>query len=108
LDAHYAYTEKIIDNQGYLYKYGVNYAQHLINTVFNLQLPFGQQEIGFNYKKRPGRRGWLLMDIGLNYNLTQNAKVFLNSTNILNVEYQDIEGIPQAGRYVEAGVRFQW
>ena len=108
LDAHYAYTEKIIDNQGYLYKYGVNYAQHLINTVFNLQLPFGQQEIGFNYKKRPGRRGWLLMDVGLNYNLTQNAKVFLNSTNILNVEYQDIEGIPQAGRYVEAGVRFQW
>ncbi len=103
LDANYTYTDKSIDNQGYLYKYGPNYAQHLINTVFSLQLPFGQQEIGFNYKKRPGRRGWLLMDVGLNYNLTQNAKIFLNSTNFLNVEYQDIAGIPQSGRYVEAG-----
>jgi iron complex outermembrane receptor protein len=108
LDVNYAYTDKIIDNQGYLYKYGPNYAQQLINTVFNLQLPFGQQAIGFDYKKRPGRRGWLLMNIGLNYSFTQNAKVFLNSTNFLNVEYQDIEGIPQPGRYVEAGVRFQW
>ena len=108
LDASYAYTNKSIDNQGYLYKYGPNYAQHLINTVFSLQLPFGRQEIGFSYKKRPARRGWLLMNAGLNYNLTQNAKIFLNSTNLLNVEYQDIEGIPQAGRYVEAGLRLEW
>lgn len=108
LNANYAYTDKSIDSQGYLYKYGPNYARHLVNTVFSLQLPFGQQEIGFNYKKRPGRRGWLLMNAGLNYNLNQNARVFLNSTNILNVEYQDIAGIPQAGRYVEAGLRLEW
>ena len=108
LNANYAYTDKSIDTQGYFYKYGLNYARHLVNTVFSLQLPFGQQEIGFNYKKRPGRRGWLLMNAGLNYNLNQNSKVFLNSTNILNVEYQDIAGIPQAGRYVEAGIRLEW
>lgn len=108
LDAGYTYTDKDIDNQGYLYKYGPNYAQHLINTVFNLQLPFGQQEIGFNYKKRPGRRGWLLMNSGFNYNLNRFAKIFLHAENILNVEYQDIEGIPQPGRYIEAGIRLQW
>jgi iron complex outermembrane receptor protein len=108
LDANYAYTDKDIDNQGYLYKYGPNYAQHLVNTIFNFDLPFGRQEIGFNYKKRPARNGWLLMNAGLNYNLNKNSKIFLNSTNILNVGYQDIEGIPQAGRYIEAGVRLQW
>ncbi len=108
LDANYTYTDKSIDNQGYFYKYGPNYAQHLINTVFSLQLPFGRQEIGFNYKKRPDRHGWLLMNAGLNYNLTQNAKIFFNLTNILNVEYQDIEGIPQPGRYAEAGLRLVW
>ncbi len=108
LDANYTYTDKSIDNQGYLYKYGPNYAQHLVNTVFSLQLPFGRQEIGFQYKKRPGRRGWLLMNTGLNYNLNKNSKIFLNSTNILNVEYQDIAGIPQAGRYIEAGLRLEW
>ena len=107
-DAHYVYTDKVIDNQGYQYKYGPNYAQHLVNTVFNFYLPFGQQEIGFTYKKRPARSGWLLMNAGLNYNLNKNSKVFFNSTNILNVEYQDILGIPQPGRYFEAGFRLEW
>ncbi|MDP2928372.1 MAG: TonB-dependent receptor [Candidatus Omnitrophota bacterium] len=108
LDANYTYTDKSIDNQGYLYKYGPNYAQHLVNTVFSLNLPFGQQEIGFNYKKRPCRRGWLLLNAGLSYNLNKNSKIFLSSTNILNVEYQDIAGIPQAGRYIQAGLRLEW
>jgi iron complex outermembrane receptor protein len=108
LDANYAYADKSIDNQGYLYKYGPNYARHLVNTVFNFNLPFGRQEIGFSYKKRPARRGWLLMNAGLNYNLNRNFKVFLNSTNILNVEYQDIAGIPCPGRYIEAGLRLEW
>jgi iron complex outermembrane receptor protein len=108
LDAHYTYTDKVIDNQGHLYKYGPNYARHLVNAVFSLDLPFGRQEIGFNYKQRPGRRGWLLLDTGLNYNLNKNSKIFLSSTNLLNVEYQDIEGIPQPGRYLEAGLRLEW
>ena len=108
LDANYTYTDKNINNQGYLYKYGPNYAQHLVNTIFNFNLPFGRQEIGFSYKKRPGRNGWLLMNAGLNYDLNKNSKIFLNSTNILNVEYQDIAGIPQPGRYVEAGFRLEW
>jgi iron complex outermembrane receptor protein len=108
LDANYTYTNKRIDNQGYLYKYGPNYARHLVNTVFNFQLPFGRQEIGLSYKKRPGRNGWLLMNAGLNYNLNRNSKLFLNSKNILNVGYQEIAGIPAPGRYVEAGLRLEW
>jgi len=108
LDANYAYTNKSIDNQGFQYKYGPNYARHLVNTIFSFHLPFGRQEIGFQYKQRPGRRGWLLMNAGLNYNLNKNSKLFLNSTNILNVEYQDIAGIPQPGRYIEGGLRLEW
>ena len=107
-DANYTYTAKEIDQKGYLYKYGPNYANHLINTVFNFDLPFGRQEIGFSYKKRPTRRGWLLMNAGLNYNLNLQTKIFMNFSNILNVEYQDIEGIPQSGRYMEAGLRLTW
>ncbi|MCX5693718.1 MAG: TonB-dependent receptor [Candidatus Omnitrophica bacterium] len=107
-DAHYVYTDKVVDSQGYLYKYGPNYARHLVGTTFVLDFPFGRQEIGFNYKQRPGRRGWLLLDAGFNYNLNKNAKIFLSSTNILNVEYQDIAGIPQPGRYIQAGLRIEW
>ncbi|MCK9572353.1 MAG: TonB-dependent receptor, partial [Candidatus Omnitrophica bacterium] len=108
LDANYTYTNKSIDNQGYLYKYGPNYARHLVNTVLNIQLPFGRQEIGLNFKKKAGRRGWLLANAGLNYDLTKNYRIFLNCENILNVEYQDIEGIPQPGRYFEAGLKIEW
>jgi iron complex outermembrane receptor protein len=108
LDANYTYTDKIIDNQGFLYKYGANYARHLVNTVFNFDLLFGRQEVGFSYKQRPQRRGWLLVNVGFNYEFNKKLKIFLNSTNILNVEYQDIAGIPQPGRYVEAGLRMEW
>jgi len=108
LDANYTYTDKSIDSQGFQYKYGPNYARHLVNTIFSFHLPFGRQEIGFQYKQRPGRRGWLLMNAGLNYDLNKNSKIFLNSTNILNVEYQDIAGIPQPGRYIEAGLKLEW
>ena len=108
LDANYTYTDKSMDTQGYLYKYGPNYARHLVNTVFNIHFSFGRQEIGFSYKKRPGRRGWLLMNAGLNYGLNRHSRIFLNAANILNVEYQDIEGIPQPGRYVEAGLSLEW
>jgi len=108
LDANYTYANKSMDTQGYLYKYGPNYARHLVNTVLNIKLPFGTQEVGLSYKKKPGRRGWLLANTGLNYNLNKNSRVFLNCENMLNVEYQDIEGIPQPGRYFEAGLRMEW
>ena len=108
LDANYTYTDKSIDTQGYLYKYGPNYARHLVNTVLNIQLPFGTQEIGLSYKEKPGRRGWMLANAGLNYDLTKNSRVFFTCTNMLNVEYQDIEGIPQPGRYFEAGLKMEW
>lgn len=108
LAANYTYTDKSIDSQEYQYKYGPNYAVHLVNTVFSFNLPFGKQEINFTYKKRPSRDGWLLMNMGLNYNLNKNSKLFLNSTNLLNVGYQDIAGIPQPGRYYEAGFKLNW
>ncbi len=108
LDAHYTYTDKAIDNQGYLYKYGPNYARHLVNAVLSWDLSLGRQEIALNYKKRPGRAGWFILNAGLSYNLNKNSKIFLSSTNILNVEYQDIAGIPQSGRYIQAGLRLSW
>lgn len=109
LDSNYTYIDKRINDRGYLYKYGPNYIQHLINTTFSLNLPFGVLDhIGFTYKKKPNRDGWLLLNTRLSYNLNKNSQIFLNISNLLNVEYQEIEGIPQPGRWAEAGLRFQW
>lgn len=108
LDCNYAYIDKLIDNQGFLYKYGPNYIKHLASGALVFNLPFGTETIGFTYKKKPGRSGWFLLDAHLAYKINKNAQVFLNSTNLLNVGYEEIVGIPQPGRWVEGGLRLEW
>ncbi len=108
LDSNYTYINKRINDRGYLYKYGPNYVKHLINTILSLDLPFGVQSIGLNYKKKPRRNGWFLLSAHLGYNLNKSSQIFLNITNLLNSEYQEIEGIPQPGRWIESGIRFIW
>ncbi|MFH1889225.1 MAG: TonB-dependent receptor [Candidatus Omnitrophota bacterium] len=108
IDFNYTFINKRINDNGYLYKYGPNYIKHLVNNAVTLNLPFGVQSIGATYKKRPSRRGWFLLNSRLAYNLPKNSQIFLEVTNLLNVEYQEIEGIPQPGRWVEGGLRFEW
>jgi len=107
-DSNYTFINKHIDDHGYLYKYGPNYIQHLVSLVCYLDLPFGRQSISSTYKKRPGRNGWFMLNTHLEYNLNKNSEIFLNITNLLNVDYQEIEGIPQPGRWIEAGLRLEW
>jgi iron complex outermembrane receptor protein len=108
LDSNYTYIDKRINDQGYLYKYGPNYIRHLINTNCIFNLPFGIQTIGFSYKKKPVRRGWFLLNTHLSYQIKPKFQLFFNVTNLLNVEYQEIEGIPQPGRWVEVGLKLEW
>ncbi|MFH1414254.1 MAG: TonB-dependent receptor, partial [Candidatus Omnitrophota bacterium] len=63
---------------------------------------------GLTYKKKPSRDGWLLVSTRLAYDFNKNFQIFLKGTNLFNVEYQEIEGIPQPGRNLEAGLRFSW
>jgi iron complex outermembrane receptor protein len=108
LNSNYTYINKCIDDQGYLYKYGPSYLAHLVNAAFSFNLPFGVQSISFNYKKKPSRAGWFLMNISSSYNINKNCQFFVEVTNLLNVGYQEIVGIHQPGRWAEAGLRFQW
>ena len=108
LVSNYVYTDRSVREQGLTYKYGPNYARHLLNLLFEFNLPFGIQSIGVTYKKKPERNGWLLLSSRLSYNLSKYSQLFLEATNLLNVEYQEIEGIPQPGRWVESGLRFEW
>jgi iron complex outermembrane receptor protein len=108
LNSNYSYINKRINDRGFKYKYGPNYIKHLINNIFSLKLPFGMQTIGLTYKKKPVRRGWFLLNTRLSYNLNKTSQFFVEVSNLLNVEYQEIEGIPQPGRWVEAGFRLEW
>ncbi|MDD4980173.1 MAG: TonB-dependent receptor [Candidatus Omnitrophica bacterium] len=108
VDSNYSYINRHADDRGYLYKYGPNYIKHLVNTALTFNLPFGVQTLGLTYKKKPSRRGWLLLNTRLCHNLPKNSQIFLEITNLLNVEYQEIEGIPQPGRWIEGGLRVEW
>lgn len=108
LNSNYSYINKRIDDHGYLYKYGPNYIKHLINNILSFNLPFGMQSISLTYKKKPVRRGWFLLNTRLSYDLNKTSQFFVEISNLLNVEYQEIEGIPQPGRWTEAGMRFEW
>jgi outer membrane receptor protein involved in Fe transport len=108
LRANYAYINRRKNDDGYIYKYGENYARHLTSLISIFKLDFGTQELGLTYKKTPSRRGWLLFHAKLNYNLNKHSKFFISATNIFNVEYQEIAGIPSCGRWVEGGLRVEW
>ena len=108
VDTNYTYINKTADNNGYLFKYGPNYARHLWNTEFKFKLPFGIQSIGFTYKQKPGRSGWFLLNARANFNLNKGISFFLSGTNLLNVGYQEIEGIPQPGRWIDSGIKLEW
>jgi len=74
----------------------------------NLRLPFGKQALTLAYKKKPHRDGWFILDMGLSLSLNKNTQFFTYITNLLNVEYQELEGIAQPGRSNELGMRIQW
>jgi outer membrane receptor protein involved in Fe transport len=40
--------------------------------------------------------------------MNKNLRLFVDASNLLNVEYQEIEGIPEPGRWIEGGLRFEW
>ncbi len=108
LDLNYSYINKSGDKSGYIYKYGKNYIKHLANSVFTFNLPFGTQAVVFNFKKKPDRHSWFLVNTHIAYDLNKLCTVFFDVTNLFNVNYQEIEGVPSPGRLMEAGLRLDW
>ncbi len=108
LNANYAYIDREKSDDGYTYKYGENYVRHLVSAVSIFNFGFGEQEVGFTYKKPPSRAGWFLLHAKISISLNKSSKIFLWATNIFNVEYQEIPGIASPGRWIEGGLRLTW
>ena len=104
----YTYINKKFKEQDYIFKYGPNYARHIFNGSFNLNTGRVTSMFWVLYKKKPLRSGWWLLGVCCDYRLNEKAVLFFRATNLLNVDYQEIEGIPQPGRYLEGGLRIEW
>jgi len=107
-NSNYTYANKRTDEPGLVYKYGINYSRHIANAGLSFKLPFGTQALTLSYKKKPGRSGWLLLNSHFSYDFNKNAEVFVDITNLLNISYEEIVGIPQPGRWVQGGFRIAW
>ena len=104
----YTYTDRRAGDQGLLFKYGPNYAEHLLNDVWTIRLPFGVQTAGLTYKKKPGRGGFCVFNLKFGCDLTKDAGVYLKLSNLFDKKYEEIAGIPQPGRWIEGGIRVAW
>ena len=93
---------------GVIYKYGPGYTRHLSNAVVDLFLPFGTQTFAVKYTKKPSRDPWVIFDMILRRRLNARTSLFCSVSNLFNSEYQDIEGVPRPGRWIEAGCEVSW
>lgn len=107
-DFRYAYASKRQKSEGLVYKYGLNYARHLIDLGMDRQFSFGHNRVDIVFKKKPDRRGWVLVNDKFSVNVLKNLEVFLQVNNLFNVEYQEIEGVPDEGRQVNVGAKWIW
>jgi iron complex outermembrane receptor protein len=104
----YTYVNRQIENKDqYIPKYGPISLMHYLNLGLDYDFLSTKQAINFSFKKRPNRNCWLLTDFRIAKNI-KNAELFVNIENLFNVEYQEIEGISQPGRWIKCGLRVQW
>lgn len=108
LDLRYFFANKRVKDNGNIYKYGLNYAKHMLDLGIDLGLPFGHNRIDFVMKKKPGRRAWVLVNDRFTFDINKNFEFFCEVYNLLNIEYQEIAGIPESDRLVKCGVQYQW
>jgi len=104
----YAYAVRMKHEPGIIYKYGPGYTRHLSNALLDLVLPSGTQTFALKYTKKPGRDPWITADVILRRRLNKQATLFCSVSNLFNSEYQDIEGVPRPGRWIEAGCEVIW
>ncbi len=104
----YAYTDVNNRDAGLLYKYGYSYTRHAVSVEVLFSLAGYEAGIASTYVKKPARRGWLESNLSLERKLRCGVSVFGRVSNLFNVEYQDIAGVPSPGRQMEGGLRLEW
>ena len=108
VDFRYFFANKHMKGCSKIYKYGLNYTKHMLDLGIDSGFSFGHNRVDFIMKKKPGRRAWVLVNDRFTFDVSKNVGLFCEVYNLLNVEYQEIEGIPESDRQFKCGIQFQW
>jgi iron complex outermembrane receptor protein len=100
----YAYLDADAGAVDFLSKYVLDYARHTVTLSSSLPLP-ASMAIGHRlaYKQRLGRGGYWVADGRVSRRIG-SADLFVEVSNLLDTDYQEISGVDVPGRWVKAGV----
>ena len=103
----YTYLESTIDRHGaYNSKYTFTHPKHKVNTDLGGSLPLAvETNLSAIYKYRSASSHFILLNLRLAKQFA-SLTAFLNCTNLLNVHYAEIVGVPQPGRWLIAGLKW--
>ncbi|MFQ6081816.1 MAG: TonB-dependent receptor plug domain-containing protein [Candidatus Aminicenantia bacterium] len=90
----------------FISKYVLNHPVHQISSSLNLALPLKINSGVYGvYKRRKGEKGYLILDVKISKRFNR-WEFFIQATNLLNTQYQEILGVSMPNRWVMTGVRF--
>ncbi|HDQ26841.1 MAG TPA: TonB-dependent receptor [bacterium] len=101
----YEYSDSFRTRE-YISKYGLNYLKNRLNVSAEFEAVSIKIIAGYTHKNYSGRSG-SLNDISASAvkRLNNGIDVYLKAENILNDMFEETPGIPEMGRYLEAGIR---
>jgi len=100
----YTYLDADAGAVNFLSKYVLDYARHKLTWSASVPLP-GRFALGQRvaYARRADRRAYWVVDTRASRRLGL-ADVFVEGTNLLDQDYQEIAGVDMPGRWIRAGV----
>jgi len=104
----YTYLSSNRETGGYQSKYILDYLKHqLLITVFH-KLPFSvQQNWILRFEDRENFPSHFIVDTQLTSQI-ENFNIFIRANNLFNTAYFDIAGIPMPGRWLSAGLEYNY
>jgi iron complex outermembrane receptor protein len=100
----YAWLDADAGDVDFLSKYVLDYARHSLTATASLSLPARLSAGGrLAYKRRLDRRAYWVADARLSRRI-RLIDVFIEGSNLLDTDYQEIRGVDMPGRWLKAGV----
>ncbi len=99
----YAYLDSY-RSEGYVSKYGLNYIRHKLSGAAAIDLNWAVFKTECVYRDFTDRtRDYLGLDVSVSGKITDNIRLTVKVDNLLNRYFEEVQGVPAYGRYIEAG-----
>ncbi|MEW6557730.1 MAG: TonB-dependent receptor [Elusimicrobiota bacterium] len=93
--------------QDYYSKYALQYPTNQFSLEVSRPLNWNIiPVVKLIYKERLSETGYFLMNSRISKSI-DNMEIFIEGTNLLDIKYEEIKGVPQPGRWLGAGVTYK-